>query len=174
MKSKSHQKFLLIIDGPMGSGKTTVSTLLHKKLKRTAHIGLDRIKWLISDFKKVTADNDIVRNIILAMTKEYLRQGINVIVEQGMTKERIENLTKIAKKYDARLLGYQLDAPKEVLFNRIAERQKLNKKTTVSKARIERNYQFHLQNKYTGLVLLDTEKLNAQQIANRILKDIRG
>ena len=44
--------FLILIDGPMGSGKTTISQILHSKLKRTAYIGLDRVKRFISDFKK--------------------------------------------------------------------------------------------------------------------------
>ncbi len=77
----SRQKFVLVIDGLMGSGKTTVSALLHKKLKRTAHIGLDRVKWFVSDFKRTPEENEIARNIVLAMMKEYLKHDISVIVE---------------------------------------------------------------------------------------------
>jgi uridine kinase len=100
-----NKKFIIIIDGPMGSGKTTVATILHKKLKRTAHIGLDRIKWFISDFKRIPEDNEIIRSVVVAMTKEYLKQGISVIVEQGMRKERIETLKKIAMQNDAHFLA---------------------------------------------------------------------
>jgi len=43
MKSKN-KLFLILIDGPMGAGKTTASKLLHKKLLGTARVPLDEIK----------------------------------------------------------------------------------------------------------------------------------
>lgn len=83
----------------MGAGKTTVAKILHTKLKRTSYIGLDRIKPYISDFKRNPSDNKISHNVVLAMLQEYLRQGINVIIEQAMGKREIEVFKKIAKKY---------------------------------------------------------------------------
>lgn len=171
MKKKG-RKFIMIIDGPMGAGKTTVAKLLHEKLKRTALIGLDRIKWSISDFKRIPEDNEIVRNVVVAMTKEYLRQGINVIIEQGMRKDNVEKLKRTAKRYGAHCLIYQLEAPKPLLFKRVHERPRLPGKPRISNARIERNYKFHQKNKYEKATVFDAEKLTAGQIANRIIKDI--
>ncbi len=167
-------KFLIIIDGPMGSGKTTVAKLLHAKLKRTALLGLDRIKWFISDFKRIPADNEIVRNVVAAMTREYLRQGIGVIIEQGMREERIEALKRTAKRYGARCFVYQLDAPKALLFRRVHQRPRLAGKPKISNTRIERNYRAHMEHKYAKAEVLDAEKFTARQIANKILKDLEG
>jgi predicted kinase len=165
--------FLILLDGPMGSGKTTVAKLLHAKLKRTAHLGLDRIKWFISDFKRCPADNEIVRNVVVAMAKEYLKEGISVIIEQGMRKDSIEALKKTAKKYHAKCLVYQLDAPKNLLLARVHERPRLPGKPRISNARIERNYRAHLEHKYKGAVVLDVAKLSARQVAGRILSDLK-
>jgi predicted kinase len=170
-----NKKFIIIIDGPMGSGKTTVATILHKKLKRTAHIGLDRIKWFISDFKRIPEDNEIIRSVVVAMTKEYLKQGISVIVEQGMRKERIETLKKIAMQNDAHFLAYQLTASKSVLFERVHQRPHLSNRPKVTKARIERNYKAYLKShKKPIATLIDVENVTAQQVANRILKDLNS
>jgi predicted kinase len=172
--TKKDRKFLLVIDGPMGSGKTTVSKLLHAKLKRTAHLGLDRIKWFISDFKRIPADNEIVRNVVLVMAKEYLRQGVSVIIEQGMRKKQISILRRVTKQYGARFFIYQLDAPKKLLFRRIKQRPKKPGKPRVSNARIERNYKSHMRYKYAGAVVLDAEKMSARQIANLIRRGLES
>lgn len=173
MKSKRKKPlFLIIIDGQMGSGKTTVASILHKKLKRTAYLGLDRIKWQISDFKRVPADNEIVRNVVGVMAKEYLRQGISVIIEQGMREKQIKALQRMVKQYNARCFTYQLEAPKSLLLQRISRRVKVAGKPKISKARIERNWRAHLKYKYPNAVIMDSEKLSAQKIASLILKAV--
>ena len=166
------KKFLIVIDGPMGSGKTTVAKLLHEKLKRTAHLGLDRVKWFISDFKRVPADNEIVRDVIAAMAKEYLKHGINVIIEQGMRSDSIKALKKAAERQGATCFIYQLDAPKELLLKRINQRPRLAGKPKISNTRIERNYKAHTEHKYNGAVVMDSVKFTAKQIASQILKDL--
>jgi predicted kinase len=165
--------FLILIDGPMGSGKTTVAKIIHSKLKRTAYIGLDRIKRYISDFKKNPTDNEISRNVVSAMASEYLKQGISVIIEQGMKDNYIKLLKKIAKKNKAECFIYQLDASKELLTKRVIERTKLANKPAISRSRIERNYNIHLNNKYSHTTIFDSEKFNPKIIANKILKEVK-
>ncbi len=168
-------RFVIVIDGPMGAGKTTVAAMLHKKLKRTAHIGLDRIKWFISDFKRVPKDNEIVRSVVTAMAEEYLKQGISVIIEQGMRKERIDALKKIAGKHHARFLAYQLTGPKAVLIGRVHQRPHLSNRPKVTDARIERNWRAYWKShKESVATLIDTEKITARKVANRILDDIHA
>ena len=174
MKLKSNNNpFLILIDGPMGSGKTTVSKILHSKLKRTSYIGLDRIKRYISDFRRNPTDNEISRNVVLVMTGEYLKQGISVIVEQGMREEYIRLLKKVAKKHKAKCFIYQLDAPKKLLQERVLKRTKLLKKPIISKSRIERKYKIYLNSKYGHTTIFDSEKLSSESIANKILKEVK-
>ncbi len=165
--------FLILIDGPMGSGKTTIAQILHSKLKRTAYIGLDRIKRYISDFKKNPIDNEISRNVVIAMTSEYLKQGINVIIEQGMREDYIKLLKKIAIKYKAECFIYQLDAPKELLQKRVIERTKLANRPAIPKSRIERNYKIHLSSKYKHTKVFNSDKLSPEVISKNILKEVK-
>ncbi|MFA6397912.1 MAG: AAA family ATPase [Candidatus Paceibacterota bacterium] len=172
---KSNKKlFIVLITGPMGSGKTTVSKILHSKLKRTALISLDHIKKFISDFKRETKDNEISRNVILAMTKEYLRQNISVIIEQALSLGQINKFQKIADKYKANYFVYQLDAPRKILEKRIKQRTEIPGKQKVSKERIVKNYNFHLENKYSKAIILDSEKLTPEKIASLIIKDVKN
>jgi uridine kinase len=44
--------FLIIIDGPMGAGKSTVARLLQEKIGvKTALISLDVLKRIVSDYR---------------------------------------------------------------------------------------------------------------------------
>ena len=81
------KKFLLLIHGPMGSGKTTLSNVLHNKLKPSALVGLDYIKWFVSGYKRSKANNKMTRNVVFAMVNEYLHQGVSVILEQALKQE---------------------------------------------------------------------------------------
>lgn len=64
----------------MGSGKSTVGAMVAKKLKRTALIHEDIIKWFISDFRRDSADNAMTTYVLKAMCKEYLRHKINLVI----------------------------------------------------------------------------------------------
>ena len=58
----------------------------------------------------------------------YLKQGINLILEQAFTTDEIKSLELIAQKFGAQFFVYGLDADKTTLNKRIIERtQKLNK-----------------------------------------------
>jgi predicted kinase len=174
-KTKLKQKpFLILIDGPMGAGKTTMAKILHTKLKRTAYLGLDRIKWYISDFKRIPRDNDISRNVLLAMIKEYLKQDINVLLDQSMKKDEIEILKELSKKYNAKCFIYQLDAPRKLLQKRVEERTRLLNKPKISKTQIERNYRIHLNNKYFHTTIFNSEKLSPEHIVKLILKEVKN
>src|SRR4051812_7530881 len=82
------QKRVIIIDGPMGSGKSTVGALVSAKLKRSAFVNEDKIKWFISDFKRGKKDNAIVRAVLIEMCKEYLKQDISLVIGQGFIKDK--------------------------------------------------------------------------------------
>ena len=180
MKSKN-KLFLLILDGPMGTGKTTVSKLLHKKLEGTALISLSDVKKLIFGHEKDHAYNKSSQEIILVMVNEYLKLGISVIAEWAMRKDRVEAFKKIASKNSAKFFIYQLAGPKTLLLRRVKERTRilLDKKVLPKRniANIEKNFEshhlFHAENKYNRAIILNSEKLSASQITNKILKDIK-
>ena len=167
--------FLVIIDGPMGSGKTTVGKILHSKLKRTAVLSTDKIKFFLSDFERGERDNSITANVLLQMCREYIRQGINVLLAQGFwKKEFIEPYITFAKENDLALFVYQLEASREVLLERIKNRPTPTiAKVPVPQKRIEENFSVWSENKYEAQKVFNTETLPPEAIANLILEDLK-
>lgn len=158
----------------MGSGKTTVANLLHPRLKKTAHIGTDRIKWFVSDFKRTKKDNEIARRVLIAMCEEYLRNGISLLLAQGfVTSSGRKPYIALARRMKVRLFQYRLYAPRKILLERLAIRPKASlAKTPVPKTRILRNLKLHNAHKYRGATIIDTSCTTPAEAADRIYKDI--
>lgn len=158
----------------MGAGKTTLSKVIHDKLKHSALVGLDWIKWFVSGYRRNKADNRMTRNVVFAMVNGYLRQGISVILEQTLKPREVLALRKLAKKYDVSFFMYQLSASRHILLNRINERPRSKTgRPKIAPSRILRNLRMSDKIKYTDVTEFDTQLLSTKQIANRILKDIR-
>lgn len=155
----------------MGSGKTTIANQLHTKLPRTALLGLDRIKWFVSGFKRNKASNLMTQNVVVAMVNEYLRQGINVIVEQAFKPAQVLLFKKLAKKNKVNFFIYQLSAPRQILLGRIRERahQKTDR-PKIAQSRILRNLRLFEKNTFPKVTKFETHLLSAKQITERILK----
>lgn len=171
-KYKSDRLFMVIIHGPMGSGKTTLADLLHDEIADTAHFGADHVKWLVSDFKNVPSHTQIAKNMIPTMADGYLKQGINLILEQAFTDVEIKELEQVARRHNAKFLAYRLDAQREVLNSRIVERTQRLGKPEVSKEHIDKSYEEYHQNIYNGDASFDSEKMSIREMADRILKDL--
>lgn len=171
------KKFIVILDGPMGSGKSTIGEIVAKKLKRTALVNEDKIKWFISDFRRSKKDNAIVRAVMIEMCKEYLRQGISLVVAQGFFKNRrpLSPFVSMAKKSRSRLFVYHLDAPKNILLERIKGRKKLgHARTPIAKTRIHRNIRAWKANRYSVGKDFQTDKMSASKIGKEILTEVVG
>lgn len=169
-------KSLIIINGPMGSGKTTIGRLLHSRLERTAILSTDAIKFFLSDFERSDRDNSISAAVLMQMCKEYIKQGINVLLPQGFwKKEYIEPYIRFAEENDTRLFVYQLEAPRWVLMERVKNRPKSElAKTPVPEERVVKNLDTWEENRYWLGKVFDTSKLSSEEIVTEIIKDIKG
>lgn len=160
----------------MGSGKTTVGNILFKKLKHTAMPVVDRVKWFVSDFKRNIEGNKIAASVVRKMAEEYLNQGVNLLIPQAFwKKENIDHYLKIGKKKGAKVFVYHLTAPKDILFERVAGREKPKEaKTPISLTRVKRNYKMWKDNRYELGKSFDTSVVSADKIAREILKDVKS
>jgi predicted kinase len=170
------KNFIIIIDGPMGAGKSTVASLLLKKLKRTVVLNIDKIKWFISDFKRSKKDNAITRDVMMAMCEQYLKNKINLIVPQGVWKGKrsLESFEDLAKKTKTTLYLFHLDAPHKVLYERVQARPKPEPpKTPVARTRYLRNIRHWKKHRYTHGVEFQTNKISAEKIVRAILGNLK-
>jgi predicted kinase len=171
-KYRSSNLFMVVIHGPMGSGKTALADLLHDEIADTAHFGVDHVKWLVSDFKNVPSHTQIAKNMIPTMAEGYLKQGISLILEQAFSRDEIRSLEQIAVQYGAQFHVYRLDADKTILNERIVERTKRLGKPEVTTEHINRSYDEYKEKMYEGGTLFDSSKNSIREMADIIIKDL--
>jgi predicted kinase len=165
---------IIIIDGSMGSGKTTIGKLLHKQLKRTAILSTDAIKWFISDFERGERDNAISAAVLRQMAQEYIKQGISILLPQGFwKKEYLQPYIKLAEENNLQLHVYQLEAPRDILLDRISKRPKAELATSpVPQERVEKNLKTWEENRYEMGKTFNTGEHSPEEIVQLILKDL--
>jgi predicted kinase len=167
---------LIIIDGPMGAGKTTTADLLHTKLTNSIVNGICRIKHCVSGFSNSKKEYKIATEVILAMCQCYIDFGKSVIIEQCFREKRIMNpYLDLAKHNNLPIFIYELYAPKHILLKRIKLRPKeIIKKNLISHRAIIQNIGSYPHRPYAPIRLtFNSFKLSARQIVNRIIKDIK-
>lgn len=164
---------LIIIYGPPGAGKTTLADFLHGELSHTAHIGIDHIKRFISEFREIPTHQEVSTRIINVMADEYLNNNINVIVEQGIDTTGIKELEKIANKHNANFFVYRLEAPHEVLDERVRERTTKLGKPEIPKDVIENLRNTFHENSYPSTRVFDSGSMSTQEQANQIFDDLK-
>ncbi len=170
---KRDKLFVVVIFGPAGSGKSTLAETLKNELVDTAHVSSDHIKRYISEFKEKESHNTVSRNVTDAMVAEYLNNGINTVVEQGMTTEQVEKLKQIAESYDADFFVYKIEAPSDIRTARISERAERINQPMMSQETMNTLSKIYEENTYPATATFDSEKLTIQEIVAVILKDLK-
>lgn len=165
------KKFILLLDGMTGAGKTTTSGLLAKELPRVAIVGMDKIKKFVSDFERGVRDNLIARDVTFVMTEKYLDLGLSVIVEQPFRSvEEVEKYEKLAKSYNIPCYKYQLHAHPDIAFQRVIMRTKQNG-GDLPQERVKHNISLFTPRDHIGFTVVDTTDCAIEYAANLIIKN---
>ncbi len=154
----------ILLNGPIGSGKSTIGNLLAKKLQRTAILEIEDIRRLIPGKE----DNQLAWKIIHRMCDEYFKNGISVLLKQSVASHDIVNMfLRLARKYKCRIRFYHLQAPGEILLKRIDKRKMLN----ISKALVSNNIRKHKKISYPNAAIIDTSRMKPRDATKLILSD---
>jgi predicted kinase len=168
------KKFLIIIDGLNGAGKSTVAKILHSKLPRTALLSYDRIKRLISDFTPNDEYHALANLVVKAMAKEYLDHDVDVVIESYIPNEDIaRRYTELARQKGVELRYFQLEAPVDVRAARIKQRplaEGAKKKLTLERLKI--NDAIYFEQKFKNAKVIETHHLTPEAVVKRILKEL--
>jgi adenylate kinase family enzyme len=169
---KFEKPFVIILLGTAGVGKSTLAEFLKNQISNTAHVSVDHIKRYISEFREVPSHNQISRNITNAMIDEYLENGINVIVDQGMNNEEIEKIKEISEKHQTRFFVYRIEADSDIRLQRLKDRAEKTKQLIMSKETMDILLKIYNENTYPSITTFDSGKLSIQEIASSIIKDL--
>ncbi len=99
MKTHKVKPFVLLINGPIGAGKTTLASYLKKKLpNKTVFLDMDIIKYFINSFQKNISYHNLTRRVMIDMINSYIAKNINVVISSSWTVVLIKELKiKIGK-----------------------------------------------------------------------------
>lgn len=165
--------FVVVIFGTAGVGKSTIAEFLKNQITNTAHVSSDHIKRYISEFKQVPSHNEVSRTVTNAMIVEYLKNGISVVLDQGMSKEQIEVVRDIANEYHATFLVYRIEADPDIRLARINERALRVGQPAMSQETMDVLLNIYKDNTYPATATFDSGVLSTEEICNRILEDIK-
>ncbi len=167
------KKFILLVDGMSGAGKSTTVSYLASDLPRTAIIGFDKIKRFISDFKRGTKDNVISRKITHAMARKYLELGLSVIVEQSFkTPQEISWYEDLAKEHNIPCVKYQIHSDPDEALRRVIKRTKENN-GDLPESRAKRNINLFSSRESIGFTLIDTTNQSHEYASEIIMRQIK-
>jgi len=166
-------KRFIIINGPMGVGKTTVGKIICDKLGRAAFIDGD---WCLDihpfvgnkETKAMAIDN------IIHMTRNYFycSESDTVVLSWIMSEQNTEKIISGVSDLDFQICDIVLTCGKEVLVDRW-------KKDTISEWRSDEKWFTQSINsldnfsKLNGTHIIDTSALSADMVAEIIIKKLK-
>jgi predicted kinase len=171
------KQLIVVIHGPSGSGKSTVAELVKVSIKPSVHLGSDRLRFHITDFKidKIRGHFDLTRDIMMGMVSDYIDKGFNIVCEDQFRKEHVEKLRDIANKKGIDILSYEVNLSNDIRKSRIASRNEVVGKPMPTIITNEGDWQYeeYMNNKDDNSTLFDTGELDAETIAAKIIEDIK-
>lgn len=115
---------LILINGPVGVGKSTVSMYLHRDIPNSVLIDVDELRRSIPNYKEQRKES-----LLLAYEKtkdalmEHLKKGETVIIDKAIgSSETLDSFIQVGKECGAGVREIILFASKEVVQRRADER----------------------------------------------------
>lgn len=154
---------IIIINGSMNSGKTTVANILKSKIPHVAHIEKLRqfIEWM-------PIEESISYNIqnIISLSKNFLKGGLNVIVSYPMSNENYHLLEKELSGFGS-IYSFTLAPNLELVIRNRGTRELADWEVE----QIKKSYTEELQKADYGIII-DNSHQTPDETAKVILKTI--
>jgi len=163
---------IIILNGPMAGGKTSVSQLLFKKMKRTVLLGNDHLKCFVSDYQRtkpgIPGDRKTLSEGTFALYKIFIDKDFSIILDNFfIEKSELRIFENYARKKKKDLYLFQIEAPTNVLLDRVRRRSdKMSPKINLEKI------SWYKKTKREDIMTFDSSILSAEQITKAILNNI--
>jgi predicted kinase len=173
-QNKYMNQFILIVNGPVCSGKTSTVTAIMGKYKKVFNLQQNKIKWLISDY---TPDRDrkAVQESLLLVGERMLENGMSLILEGGSVTQGEMNkaLETIGEKHGIKTTYVNIEAPLDVLKERFQERLKVSQERGTKLSFTDDEGYMKRYNAYTAIKgdapTFDTSILLPDEVSEKIM-----
>lgn len=157
------QNYLILIDGPKGAGKSTLSELLRKKLNNTEFFSIDEERKLIKKSGNRDADNKRAFMAIVEKLEGVFKHKKNAVLDSAVFDDRLGILEGISKKLEVNLHKFSLTASPEILRARVKEREEA-KGNRFDSDRFDYTLKVVQNKSLKDFHVLDSSKLSSQEI----------
>ena len=159
---------IILINGPINSGKTTISKILTEKIPKTALVEVDSLREMIRWMPIGEAIPINLKNTI-SVVKNFVSEGLNVVVPYPLSKDNYEymisNLVDLRTKIYTFTLAPRLD---KALSNRGSREV-----TDAEKDRIKYHYEIGISAPSFGEII-DNSDLTPEATVDIILNKIKN
>jgi len=162
--------YIILLDGPKGSGKTSVARLLKEKLPQVDFLSLDEERRKIPNARATTEFNRQAFDIILSKIESAFDSGRGIVLDSGLSRVRVEAIEAIAQKCAASIFKYALIAPRDVLLSRVRARDEKKSKAT-DEERFMYTYTQQQSKDFHDFTVFDTSNTLSVDIAAKILNE---
>jgi broad-specificity NMP kinase len=162
---------LILLNGPSGIGKSTISTKLADELLNTVVIDVDELRRSIPDYRENREES---LRLSYERTKEEIRAhlaaGENVIVDKAIRySDTIDTLIEEGRKGGAEVYEFMLHADKSSVQQRADERG-YRPGSLLTREKVGEMWEWadKLQTQRPNAIIVDTTHLTADETLERI------
>lgn len=101
---------IIILNGPINSGKTTVAKILWELIPNLAHIEIDKIREFI-DWMENKPSWELSFSTALTVAKEFLKKDLNVLITYHISDKGYKQIKECLEPIDKDIFAFTLLPP---------------------------------------------------------------
>lgn len=170
--------YLLSINGPSCSGKSTIIKEILKSEDNLFHLSYDSLKWSFSKYNSKT-HYKLVIDLLLNIAEFPFKKKYNIISDSSLYKKDRNKLINLAKKYNYKIIEINLEADSSILEKRFEERiasalaNHNSRISNTSKERFKELIDIFEEEKNEKAIILRTDNQKSEKVVDEILKLIK-
>ncbi|MDO8593755.1 MAG: AAA family ATPase [bacterium] len=166
---------LILINGPAGVGKSTISARLHAELPNSSIVDIDDLRRKIPDYRERREESlRLSYENAETVVKNTLSSGRSVIIDKAIFDTSVlDTFIEIGKNYNAQIWEFLLFAEKETLIERAEGRgYRPNSLLTPERVVAMWNKADILRQERAGLICINTTQRDAEQVFQQIKQSV--
>ena len=163
---------IILLDGSKVAGKTSVGALLIKELSDAFILSLDIERRALPDKEKSRTElNKEAFEIIMKKAITLLSDGHSIVVDCGLSKERVQRFEDLSRDAHTKLSKFFLKASHDTLLERVRSRDRAGGGNT-DVERFEEVFKIVHDKEFKDFIIIETDELSVVEVAKTIIKAI--